>query len=138
MNNQIQKKDDCGIFESVKFLNEGGSFAAKKNIVESDDYKKLKELMTEFKKNKKNREVGEKLRDEALEVLDRVIEEAKKIPSDNFFEWIGRLIIRQFDSTYRIILNLFFNTVTFKLTNDMTKEDFLDKLYAMKNKLKNY
>lgn len=125
------KKESCGIFESVEFLNERGSFKAKKEIKNSEDYVRMKEIVKEYKKEK-DEEKKDKLRDEGIRILDKLIAEAEDIPSDGFFEWIARFIIRQFDNGFRLFVNLVLGFSCFKCTKYMTRSDFLDQLYEIK------
>lgn len=123
------------IFESVEFLNERGSFKAKEEIKNSDDYSRMEEIVKELKKEK-DPEKKIELRDEGIEIVDKLIAEAENIPADGFFEWIGRFIIRQFDNGFRLFLNMVLGVYCFKCTKYMTKSDFLDQLYEIKEDLK--
>lgn len=128
---RIKTRSESGIFESVEFLNERGSFKAKKEIKNSEDYARMKEIVKEYKKEKDEKKKDE-LRNEGTKILDKLISEAENIPSDGFFEWMARFIIRQFDNGFRFFLNAAFGISSFKATKYMTRSDFLDQLYEIK------
>lgn len=91
----------------------------------------MKEIVKEYKKEK-DEEKKDKLRNEGVEIIDKLITEAEDIPSDGFFEWIARFIIRQFDNGFRLFVNLVLGFTCFKCTKYMTRSDFLDQLYEIK------
>jgi len=124
--------ESYGIFEEVWFINEA-SFASKRKIIKSEDYAKLKELQKKYKEDK-NPDTRVQLMEEAIKVTDKLIEAARSIPADNPLEWIGRLIIRQFDDPIRVLWNIMGMTV-FRLTPYMTRDDFVQKLVITREKL---
>ena len=123
----------CGIFEQCAFLNEKGAFKAKREIKNSEEYKKMQDLIKDYKKEK-DPKIKEELRKQALIVLDECIKEVNQLPDDGIFENVARNFINIFKDPLNY-LGAIFGFVFLDFSGCPTRNDFLKKLYSIRKKL---